>query len=113
MTHGQVKYNHITKVKRMFVNAGLNVIEYGAIDTPGWPDPSGPRDVRLHRRYGSKGVQHSGSRPEWSVPILDYIKKGNFPRWMKYLGRWDMAFRKGVFKLPLSHLFYVAGIKSE
>jgi hypothetical protein len=53
-THGQVKYNHITKVKRMFREAGLRVIEYGAIDTPGWPDPSGPRDVRLHRRYENR-----------------------------------------------------------
>jgi hypothetical protein len=112
-THGQVKYNHITRVRRMFEKAGLKVSKYGAIDTPGWPDPSGPRDVRLHRRYGTKGVQPSGARPLWSVPILDYIKTGNFPGWMKYLGRWDMAFRKGVFKLPMSHLFYVVGIKSE
>ena len=33
-THGQVKYNHMITVRRMFRDAGLNVIEYGAIDTP-------------------------------------------------------------------------------
>jgi hypothetical protein len=110
-THGQVKYNHITKVKRVFEKTGINVIEYGAIDTPGWPDPSGPRDVRLHRRYSTRGIMPDETRPEWGVPILDYIKAGNFPGWMKYLGRWDMAFRKVVFKLPLSHLFYVVGVK--
>jgi hypothetical protein len=108
-THGQVKYNHITTVKKMFRDAGLKIIEYGAIDTPGWPDPSGPRDVRLHRRYGIKGDETSTIRPNWEVPILDYIKTNRFPGWMKILGKWDMTFRKGIFKLPMSHLFYVIG----
>ncbi len=103
-THGQVKYNHITRVRRLFRNAGLKVIEYGAIDTPGWPDPSGPRDVRLHRNYSGPA-----KKPDWAVPIIQYAKTGHFPGWMKLLGRWDMKFRKGVFKLPMSHLFYVLG----
>jgi len=111
-THGQVKYNHITRVRRMFKESGLRVIEYGAIDTPGWPDPSGPRDVRLHRRYGSMGHQVPAKKPDWKVPIIDYVKAGNYSGWMKLLGRWDMTFRKGVYKLPLSHLFYVLGVKS-
>ncbi len=110
-THGQVKYNHITKVKKMFKNAGLSIAEYGAIDTPGWPDPSGPRDVRLHRRYGNKGVKRSVVKPDWGVPMVDYIKNNEYPGWMKRLGQWDMLFRKGVFKLPMSHLFYVLGKK--
>ena len=103
-THGQVKYNHITKVKRMFKESGLRMIEYGAIDTPGWPDPSGPRDIRLHKNYGTPT-----KKPVWEAPILRYVKTGNYPGWMRALGRWDMAFRKGVFKLPMSHLFYVLG----
>ena len=107
-THGQIKYNHITTVKKMFREAGLKVIEYGAIDTPGWPDPSGPRDVRLHRRYGG-GNAASPTKPDWEVPILRYVKSGRFPGWMTRLGRWDMLFRKGVLKLPMSHLFYVLG----
>ena len=110
-THGQVKYNHITAVQKLFKSAGLKVVEYGAIDTPGWPDPSGPRDVRLHRRYGSSGNRTSAQKPDWRVPIIDYVKSGTYPDWMKRLGSWDMAFRKGVFKLPLSHLFYVIGVK--
>ena len=103
-THGQVKYNHITKVRRMFKESGLKVVEYGAIDTPGWPDPSGPRDIRLHKNYGTPT-----KKPNWEVPILQYVKTGQYPVWMRALGRWDMAFRKGVFKLPMSHLFYVLG----
>jgi hypothetical protein len=108
-THGQVKYNHLTKVRRLFRDAGLKIVEYGAIDTPGWPDPSGPRDVRLHRRYGISSNEVLTRRPEWRVPILDYVRNGEYPGWMRYLGRWDVAFRRGVFKLPLSHLFYVLG----
>jgi len=103
-THGQVKYNHITKVKRLFRDSGLRVVDYGAIDTPGWPDPSGPRDVRLHRNFSGPT-----EKPTWEVPIIQYTKTGRFPGWMKLLGSWDMKFRKGVFKLPMSHLFYVFG----
>lgn len=103
-THGQVQFNHLPRVKMLFRQAGMNVLEYGAIDTPGWPDPSGPRDVRLHRRFGEKK-----SAPEWRVPMMDYVKTGNYPAWMQLLGKWDMAFRKGGWKLPLSHLFYVLG----
>jgi hypothetical protein len=110
-THGNVAHNHITKVKKLFGQAGLKIIEYGAIDTPGWPDPSGPRDVRLHRRYGSKGSLPSLHKPDWEVPIIRYAKTNQFPGWMKKLGKWDMTFRKGLFKLPMSHLFYVIGKK--
>ena len=110
-THGQVKFNHITTVKKLFRHSGLNVIEYGAIDTPGWPDPSGPRDVRLHRRYGGDNSEPKKTKPDWEVPIIGYAKTGEFPDWMKRLGQWDMLFRKGVLKLPLSHLFYVLGEK--
>ena len=49
----------------------------------------------------------------WKVPILGYGRMGKYPDWMRSLGRWDMAFRKGVLKLPLSLLFYVMGIKQE
>jgi hypothetical protein len=109
-THGEVKYNHITRVRRMFKDAGMRVIEYGAIDTPGWPDPTGPRDIRLHRRYGNSNRPEPDKRnPDWEVPIIGYIEAGRYPLWMRALGKWDMTFRKGIFKLPMSHLFYVLG----
>jgi hypothetical protein len=112
-THGQVEYNHMTRVKKLFRQSGMKIVEYGAIDTPGWPDPSGPRDVRLHRRYGSAGHNQYIEKPEWKVPILDYVKTGRYPDWMRLLGKWDILFRKGVFKLPMSHLFYVLGQKEK
>jgi hypothetical protein len=111
--HGQVEYNHITRVKKLFKQTGLKVVEYGAIDTPGWPDPSGPRDVRLHRRFGKGTDDLPQEKPDWEVPFLEYVKSGRYPGWMKMLGRWDMMFRKGVFKLPMSHLFYVLGRKKK
>jgi hypothetical protein len=110
-THGNVAYNHLTKVKKLFGQAGLDVVEYGAIDSPGWPDPSGPRDVRLHRRYGTGQARHPRKKPDWEVPIIRYIKENRFPSWMIRLGKLDMAFRKGPWKLPISHLFYVLGKK--
>ncbi len=110
--HGQIKYNHITTVRKLFKQSGITVTESGAVDTPGWPDPSGPRDVRLHRRYGSRDPRLR-SIPDWEVPIIEYVKSNTYPGWMKKLGKWDMLFRKGVFKLPLSHLFYVLGEKSD
>jgi hypothetical protein len=103
-THGNVAYNHITRVKRLFKEAGLKVVEYGAIDTPGWPDPSGPRDIRLHRNYAGPT-----DKPNWNVPMIEYIYSDSYPPWMKALGRWDMVFRKGIWKLPMSHLFYALG----
>jgi hypothetical protein len=112
-THGKVEYNNILRVRRMFRKAGLKIVEYGAIDTPGWPDPSGPRDVRLHRRFGSTGAEKPNAQPDWQVPILDYVCGDCYPAWMKFLGKWDMTFRKGVFKLPMSHLFYVLGHKTQ
>lgn len=96
---------------KKFSLGGLKITDYGAIDTPGCPDPSGPRDIRLHRRYGSGRYQTPAKKPDWQVPIIGYVKSESYPGWMKTLGRWDMAFRKGVFKLPLSHLFYILGQK--
>ena len=110
-THGQVEYNHITRVRRLFREIGLKVIESGAIDTPGWPDPSGPRDIRLHRKYGHGLDKKKDEKPDWEVPIIQYVKTGRYPIWMKALGIWDMTFRKGVIKLPMSHLFYIIGKK--
>ena len=95
----------------MIKEAGMAIKEYGAIDTPGWPDPSGPRDIRLHKKYTMSDSEPLRRKPDWEVPIIKYVKSRRYPGWMKILGRWDMTFRKGVKKLPLSHLFYVLGRK--
>ena len=103
--HGDTHYNYIGNVKRLMLNNGLKIFEYGTIDSPPWPDPVGFRDVRLHRK-GIKKIEY-----DWIVPVIDYIKKNKFPFWMDLLKTYDISFRKGYWKLPFSHLFYVIGEK--
>ena len=70
----------------------------------------GIRDAQESRGLGDVYKrQVPKKKPDWEVPIVGYVKTGQFPLWMRALGKWDMTFRKGVFKLPLSHLFYVLG----
>ncbi len=103
--HGETYYNYIGNVKNLMKNNGLKIHEYGTIDSPPWPDPVGFRDVRLHKKGISKGAY------DWKVPVVDYIKNNKFPRWMNLLRSYDITFRKGYWKLPFSHLFYVIGEK--
>jgi hypothetical protein len=104
--HGDTHYNYIGNVKRLVQQNGLRIHEYGTVDSPPWPDPVGFRDVRLHRK-GLSGVEY-----DWIVPVVDYIKNNKFPAWMALLRTYDMSLRKGYWKLPFSHLFYVIGKKT-
>ncbi|HDH04442.1 MAG TPA: class I SAM-dependent methyltransferase [Nitrospirae bacterium] len=104
--HGNTYFNFIGNVKKELRKTGLRISESGAIDTPPWPDPVGPRDIRLHKNFG-KDKQYI---PEWEVPIEKYMKTG-FPLWIKTLGAYDITLRKGYLKLPFSHLFYVLAEK--
>lgn len=105
-THGDTKYNYPWNVKNAFKNVGLNVIEWGCIDSPPWPDPAGPRDIRLHKNYSV-----TQGNPNWYAPIVEHIKKDEYPSWMKLLSSYDLPLRKGPLKLLFSHLFYVLGEK--
>ena len=101
----------MTFCKKFFKETGLKIVKFSAINSPGWPYPSGPGNIRLHKKYGNKEYELPKAKPDWEVPIIKYVKTDKFPGWMKALGKWDMTFRKGVFKLPMSHLFYVLGEK--
>jgi len=105
--HGETRYNYIGNVKRLMLNNGLKIFEYGTIDSPPWPDPVGFRDVRLHKK-GIKKIEY-----DWVVPVIEYIKTNKFPFWMDLLRTYDISFRKGYWKLPFSHLFYVIGEKEK
>ncbi len=104
--HGDTHYNYIRNVKRLMLNNRLKICEYGTIDSPPWPDPVGFRDVRLHKK-GINKIKY-----DWTVPVVDYIKNDKFPFWMNLLRTYDISLRKGYWKLPFSHLFYVIGEKS-
>jgi len=103
--HGETHFNYMGNVKNLLTRNGLSIHEYGTIDSPPWPDPVGFRDVRLHKKAISKGVY------DWRVPVVDYIKNNRFPMWMNLLRSYDITLRKGYWKLPFSHLFYVIGEK--
>jgi hypothetical protein len=104
--HGDTHYNYIGNVRKLMLRNGLKIHECGTIDSPPWPDPVGFRDVRLHKK-GIAKIEY-----DWMVPVVDYIKKNKFPLWMNLLRVYDMSLRKGYWKLPFSHLFYVIGKKT-
>ena len=105
--HGDTYYNYIWNVKKMFRNAGLKIVEFGAIDSPPWPDPVGFRDLRLHRH----GAPEAPKKINWTVPYVEYCRSGKIPLWIRTLNLYDITLRKGYIKLPISHLFYVIGKK--
>jgi hypothetical protein len=105
--HGKTHYNLIWNVKKFFKNAGLKIIEYGAIDTPPWPDPVGFRDIRLHKHSSPK----KKAKIVWQVPFVNYLINDAFPLWMRALSLYDIPLRQGYTKLPFSHLFYVLAEK--
>lgn len=105
--HGKVYFNHIQNVKSMFKASGLRVLEYGAIDSPPWPDPVGFRDIRLHKHSDHK----KSKKIIWEVPFVKYLKENSFPLWMQTYKLYDIPFRRGYWKLPFSHLFYVIAKK--
>jgi len=105
--HGNTKYSYFWNVKDLLKKTGFSVIDWGAIDTPPWPDPVGFRDIRLHKN----GAETSLDNVEWDVPYINYLEKDRFPFWMKFLGNVDFALRKGMKKLPFSHLFYFLASK--
>ena len=62
------------------------------------------------KAYGNSNAPDPDKmKPDWGVPIIDYTREDKYPLWMRALGKWNMAFRKGVLKLPMSHLFYELG----
>ena len=110
-THGQVEYNHITRVKKILRHIGMEIVEHGAIDTPGLAGSKRSQGCPFASQIWIGRSQSLPEKPVWEVPILNFIKTDRYPDWMRLLGKWDMLFRKGVVKLPLSHLFYVLGKK--
>jgi hypothetical protein len=107
-THGNVRFNYVWNIRKWFKLHGLAITEAGAIDTPPWPDPVGFRDVRLHKRFAPQ----EQTLPQWEVPVVEYLRTGGLPAWIRMLALYDIPLRRGYLKLPFSHLFYVIGSKT-
>jgi len=105
--HGDTYFNLIWNVKKFFKNAGLKIVEFGAIDSPPWPDPVGFRDIRLHKHSSPE----KKAKIVWQVPFVNYLKNNAFPLWMRALSLYDIPLRQGYTKLPFSHLFFVLAKK--
>ena len=103
--HGEIHYNFMGNIKKLMQNNGLKIHEFGTIDSPPWPSPVGFRDVRLHKKGINKTIYN------WEVPAIKYLKTGKYPLWMNLIRLYDIPLRKGYWKLPFSHMFYVIGEK--
>jgi hypothetical protein len=104
-THGDIKFNHPGKVKRLFKATGLKNIKIGVVDCPPWPDSLGFRDVRLHRS------DRDLSKEDWQSNYISYIQKDQIPLWIKAVYFWERFPMPLVIKFFYSHIFYVLGEK--
>ena len=56
-THGQVEYNHITRVKKLFRQSGIKDFRVRRYRHPRLAGSQRARDVRLHRRCGGGNIR--------------------------------------------------------
>lgn len=101
-THGETDYFWPHRVRRAHKSAGATTVDFGLFDMPGWPDPPGFRDVRLHLS-GGDDVEIF----DWQAPIADFYGRGELPALMGLLSRVESAPIPRVIRYLFSHLFYV------
>jgi hypothetical protein len=101
-THGETDYFWPHRVRRAYRDAGAEPVDFGLFDMPGWPDPPGFRDVRLHLNGGDDVDIF-----EWSAPIADFYKSGKLPALMPLLSRIESGPVPRPIRYLFSHLFYV------
>lgn len=103
-THGRWENDFPGTVGLAYRKAGLTTAAAGFFDAPGWPDPPGPRDVRLHMS-GVTGREHGVS---WHAPIVDIYRTGRVPlvlRWLEIAERLQPLPVRAV----IAHLYYHVG----
>lgn len=101
-THGETDYFWPHRVRQAYRQAGAEPVDFGLFDMPGWPDPPGFRDVRLHLN-GGDDVEIF----EWSAPIAEYYSRGELPALMQWLSRVESGPVPQAIRFVFSHLFYV------
>lgn len=107
-THGRWKDEFPGTVGLAFREAGLGTAAAGFFDAPGWPDPPGFRDIRLHL----DGITGDEERVGWEAPIVEIYRSGRVPVAIRLL---EMGER--LQPLPLralnAHLYYHVGERVE
>ena len=101
-THGETDYFWPHKVRRAYRDVGGRPVDFGLFDMPGWPDPPGFRDVRLHLS-GGDDVEIF----DWSAPIADYYESGAMNPALRFLSAVESGPVPRAFRFVFSHLFYV------
>ena len=103
--HGRRDTFFPKKIKKAHKKAGLEVVKCGFFDAPGWPDPPGFRDLRLHLQ----GVEFDSHQSDvtWTAPIEDYYRNGTMSTPLKILSRIEDLPKPTLMRYPVSHLFYV------
>ena len=100
-THGDLRFFSPLKTAQFLRKLGIKSTHWGVVDCPPWPDSLGFRDLRLHR-LGDQAKK-------WVCPYADYLKKDQFPSWMKWVYFCEWIPIPSLMKLPYAHLFYIYG----
>ncbi len=103
-THGPWSAGFPGTVGLAYRMAGMRTAACGFFDAPGWPDPPGPRDVRLHL---SRVTGNEGS-VSWRAPIVDILRSGRVPVLLRILEAQERMQPPHV-KALLAHLYYHVG----
>lgn len=102
-THGDIKFNSPSYLKKFFKISGLKNIKAGVVDCPVWPDSVGFRDIRLHKN------NITFDNVDWIVPYIDYLKNNKFPSWFKCVYFIERLPIPLFMKYIYAHIFFVIG----
>lgn len=103
-THGRWQAEFPGTVGLAYREAGLRTVDCGFFDAPGWPDPPGFRDVRLHLQ----GVTGDEGRVRWRAPVIDIVRSGRVPTLLRLL-RIQESLQPIPLRVLLAHLYYHVG----
>ena len=105
-THGAWESTFPGTVGLAYRRAGLATAAVRFFDAPGWPDPPGLRDVRLHLS-GVSGCEESVA---WHAPIVDIYRSGSVPLGLRLLAAGEKLQPPPV-RAVLAHLYLHVGAR--
>lgn len=103
-THGAWENEFPGTVGLAYRAAGLGTAAVRFFDAPGWPDPPGLRDVRLHL----SGVAGGEDSVSWQAPIVDIYRTGSVPLAMRLLALGE-SLQPPPVRAVLAHLYLHVG----
>jgi hypothetical protein len=105
-THGAWEKEFPGTVGLAYRRAGLDAAAAGFFDAPGWPDPPGFRDVRLHL----SGVSGEETSVSWHAPVVDIYRSGSVPLVLRLLALGERLQPPPV-RAVLAHLYFHVGAR--